>query len=765
MTFSGFQNLSAVGLFAAALGAWTGCAASPTNSGVGASGGSAGSTDTAGSGGGGGGGVSCPGATLCDGVCTNTSFDPSNCGECGKACAADQVCTQSACGSQCLGGTKNCNGKCVDTQIDGANCGACGTVCSGGEVCSQGACALQCTGGATKCGAACVDTDNDPTNCGACGTTCGAGEVCASGACALQCNGGATKCGQTCADTENDPANCGACGTACGPGQVCASGQCGLFCTGGTTKCGAKCVDKTNDPKNCGACGTACAAGDGCFNGQCGFCGPGLTQCGQTCKNLQTDPTNCGMCATVCDAGKVCFQGGCADSCGGGLTACGQTCIDTANDPKNCGACGTACAQGESCAAGACQACNPATTDCDGDGWLVADGDCCDKPGLCGAQPELVNPGALEVVGNGLDDNCNGKTDLFDIEDTLPCDGGLLSSSQTAGDFAKALGICRQTQEQPLALQDKTWGLIDAKILRADGSVLQDFGAVSIRPGFGTIAPGTTEGASVIVMSSGIASDATQMMPGPNGGAPVGSNVTNSHMPSSAVNISGAGQAHTVKDWFATPNPPLKNANALPDSPGCNAADSATANDSAMLYLRLRAPTNAKAFSFNSYFFSAEYPEFVCTSFNDQFIALVDTPNGVPSPIANPIDKNLMTYTQAGQQWPIGINIAKGTPLFAVCDSQAANPACWDPDVSASSCSLGSGQLTGTGFEVSAGGFDDCTIGGGTFWLTTAGNVIPGDIVELRIAIWDVGDTAYDSLAIIDGFQWLSNATLPGTGN
>ena len=100
-----------------------------------------------------------------------------------------------------------------------------------------------------------------------------------------------------------------------------------------------------------------------------------------------------------------------------------------------------------------------------------------------------------------------------------------------------------------------------------------------------------------------------------------------------------------------------------------------------------------------------------------------------------------------------------------MCDSQAANPNCWDPDVSASSCSLGSMQLAGTGFEVSPGGFDTCTIGGGTFWLTTAGNVIPGDIVELRIAIWDVGDTAYDSLAIIDGFQWLSNATLPGTGN
>jgi hypothetical protein len=468
------------------------------------------------------------------------------------------------------------------------------------------------------------------------------------------------------------------------------------------------------------------------------------------------------MCGNACAAPQVCYQSACADECGGGLTACGQTCIDTMTSATNCGMCGHACAPGETCAGGQCQACDGATTDCDGDGWLEADGDCCDKPGLCGAQPELVNPGALEVVGNGLDDNCNGKTDLFDIEDTLPCDGGLASNSQVALDYAKALGICRQTEEQPISLANKTWGLLDAKILRADGSPLGDPAAISIRPGFGSVTPGTTQGQSVVVMSSGYAADATQTMPGPNGGAPGGFNVSETHFPFSSVSING-GQALSVKDWWAAPNPPLKGANGLPDSPGCNAANSATANDSVMLYLRMRAPTNAKAFSFNSYFFSAEYPEFVCTSFNDQFIALVDTPNGVPSPIANPIDKNLMTYTQGGQQWPIGINIAKGTPLFAVCDSQAAKPFCWDSDVSATSCSLGSGQLTGTGFEVPQG--DTCTIGGGTFWLTTAGNVIPGDIVELRIAIWDVGDSAYDSLAIIDGFQWLSNATLPGTGN
>ena len=405
--------------------------------------------------------------------------------------------------------------------------------------------------------------------------------------------------------------------------------------------------------------------------------------------------------------------------------------------------------------------CDSATVDCDGDGWMVSDGDCCDKPGVCGSEPEKVNPGAIEVEGNGLDDNCNGKTDLFDTEDTLPCDQALASNSANATDYAKAIGICKQTTENPAMLKDKTWGLIDAKILRVDGSALGDPRALSIRTSFGSVSPPVLDGSSVMAMSSGIAADATQTNPGPNGGAPGGFNVSTTHTPDSTVSLTGAAQ-YSVSDWYATANPPLKPANGLPDSPGCNGANDASANDSVMLVLRLRAPTNAKAFSFNSYFFSAEYPEFVCTTYNDQFIALVDTPSGTPSPIPNPVDKNLMTYSDGAQKWPIGINIAKGTNLFAVCDAQATNPTCWDTDVSATSCELGSSQLSGTGFDIASG--DTCTIGGGTFWLTTSGNVVPGEIVEIRIGIWDSGDWSYDSLSLIDGFKWLANATLPGTG-
>jgi hypothetical protein len=53
--------------------------------------------------------------------------------------------------------------------------------------------------------------------------------------------------------------------------------------------------------------------------------------------------------------------------------------------------------------------------------------------------------------------------------------------------------------------------------------------------------------------------------------------------------------------------------------------------------------------------------------------------------------------------------------------------------------------------------------GGATGWLTTSGNVNPGEVIKLRIAIWDTSDHLYDSLAIIDGFTWSVESTNPGT--
>jgi hypothetical protein len=441
-----------------------------------------------------------------------------------------------------------------------------------------------------------------------------------------------------------------------------------------------------------------------------------------------------------------------------GSDACGA---NLASDPENCGACGNACAAYELCVSGSCEPCDSAEHDCDDDGWLVSEGDCCDLPGSCGSEPEAINPGAIEISGNQIDDNCN----LFDEEDTAPCDGALLSSSDLAEDYARALGICRTTTATP-AKPEATWGLIEAELLRADGSPLVDVRAKSIRPAFGSVSPAAHEGNSIAVLSTGIAADGVQTNPGPNLGAPASSYMSTFHepLPSEVDLLATCAGPACIADWFASENLPLKAANELPTAPDCQPTLAPNlAYDSVMLRLSLRAPTNMKSFRFRMYFLSAEYPEYVCSSYNDQLVALIDTPDGTPE-IPNPSDKNLATYVDSElQKWPVGINVAKGTNLFSVCESNAVNPTCWDDDVASASCSLGADQLLGTGFEKPMG--QSCTLGGGTGWLTMSGNVVPGELVELRIVIWDVNDTAFDSMVLLDGFAWQPDSVTPGTSS
>jgi len=36
--------------------------------------------------------------------------------------------------------------------------------------------------------------------------------------------------------------------------------------------------------------------------------------------------------------------------------------------------------------------------------------------------------------------------------------------------------------------------------------------------------------------------------------------------------------------------------------------------------------------------------------------------------------------------------------------------------------------------------------------------VKPGEVIELRLAIWDTGDHGYDSLVLLDDFEWKTTA-------
>ncbi|NVB43876.1 hypothetical protein G6O69_39145, partial [Pseudenhygromyxa sp. WMMC2535] len=58
-------------------------------------------------------------------------------------------------------------------------------------------------------------------------------------------------------------------------------------------------------------------------------------------------------------------------------------------------------------------------------------------------------------------------------------------------------------------------------------------------------------------------------------------------------------------------------------------------------------------------------PEWVCSQYNDFFVALLDS-----QAVDNPSDKNIAIYDDNGDQWPVGLNILKAAPgLFRSCES------------------------------------------------------------------------------------------------
>lgn len=68
--------------------------------------------------------------------CTDLETDRSNCGECGRGCAAGEVCEAGVC--EC-DPTFVCGSSCVDPMVDPQHCGACDHACPG--ACVGGACA------------------------------------------------------------------------------------------------------------------------------------------------------------------------------------------------------------------------------------------------------------------------------------------------------------------------------------------------------------------------------------------------------------------------------------------------------------------------------------------------------------------------------------------------------------------------------------------------------------------------------------------------
>lgn len=316
-------------------------------------------------------------------------------------------------------------------------------------------------------------------------------------------------------------------------------------------------------------------------------------------------------------------------------------------------------------------------------------------------------------------ETCQSPKDAWDADDpehlcsggtlSYTCDSGIQASSTDPEDYAKAIGICQKTTED-----SDEWGLISAKITAPDGSstkvhdksngLLSKLGNV-IKPQAGSLMLG---------LSSGKVTDPfTNFYEGKQSAAPT--------------------------DWFNA------HSQKFPAAPSCKkSGTTGDVNDAVMLEMKIKVPEAARSFSFNVYFLTEEYPKYICSDYNDFFVVLLDSKHKSNDPaLQNPADKNLAMDSLGN---PVGINLAP-SGLFSQCEPLSAYP------VTSTSCT-GTEDLQGTGFEGH----------GGTGWLTTRGNVLGGETITLRLAIWDLKDHAFDSIVLIDNFKWDVTEYKPGTG-
>jgi hypothetical protein len=356
------------------------------------------------------------------------------------------------------------------------------------------------------------------------------------------------------------------------------------------------------------------------------------------------------------------------------------------------------------------------STDHDGDGFSSTDGDCND------CDPN-TNPGAFDVPKDGIDEDCDGTAD----NEPTGCDTMAVLDSTDPQNAAYAMDLCRKTTETAQGKQ-RTWGVVGASFVAPDGSgtcsdeISMTPGACSANGNFPLGHGNLTKlgvnkpqsGSHMHALSSGTARDPSD--PG-------------------YQDVGGFDKGFTVGAAPGFPAP----------APACPGITTGTPHDGMALRLTIRVPTNAQSFSFDSNFFTYEFPEYICSRYNDAFVVEM-----APAPMGASTGGNI-AFDQSGN--PISVNNA----LLQVCDAQTAGMP--GGPMKPFSCPLGSSTLKGTGFGTDTAGTNHAATG----WLKTSVNVDPslkGKDITLVFAVWDSGDGALDSTALIDSFTW---STQPGS--
>lgn len=560
--------------------------------------------------------------------------------------------------------------------------------------------------------------------------TCAPGQFCepATNACVIGCKNTAD-CGagdllcdlatHTCVGCIGDN-DCPA-GSVCATNQVCVAGcSPSHACPTGATCCSNICYDVKTNIGHCGDCSIKCAAPPNaaavCVDGVCGMgaCDPVYTDCdGDAANGCERNTLQDGACLCTPLSQEPCYLGPLGTQGVGPCKSGMRTCNAAGTAYGSC--VGQVLPLAEICGNSVDDDCNGTVdeADLDGDGWTACQGDCCETLGPGCFTPKLVNPGAFEVLNNGVDDDCDPAT-----QDAVepPCSEIADFTGVTAADVAKAIDICQTTTaDAPLPL--KKWGLLTSVQLLANGAAPSDAAlndiqnkqtAILTEYGVGNITP--RKGPTMAGISSGVMRD--QFDPGYAG---ISNALTTISQPPDAYLAAHGG--------------------ALPSSAGCSGTcpAGAGANDSVNIRLQIRVPTNAKSFSYDFRFFSSEYWTFQCSIYNDFYLALLkSTVPGIPT------DKNISFDEKKN---PISVN----NGFFDVCVPQGCN-----------TCPGGVGELAGTGMQLN-------NTGGATKWLTTDAPIVPGETMQIELMIFDVTDSQFNSVAVLDNFRWKQEGAAVGT--